>query len=531
VELSAELNKVNSNFSFHPLSFFIMKNYYTHPPTPTRLSFQIRNLLLAGLFVCSAFSLHAQTTWTGANSADWNTATNWSAGVPDAADDVTIPNITPAPILSTAAVAKSVRVQSGASLSIAAAGSLAINGSTGTGFTNNGTLTNAGNLLIGNESNVAGVGVDNSGTINNNTGGHIQIDRTGSHAVTVSGSGVFNNASLIQIGSLATVNGQGIAVTGGTFTNNLGGEIIINRTGAGLGGDGILSFGIFTNYAKITIGDVALGAQDDIYNTGTFTNAATGEIRIDGAFGNGIWNLGNGLFQNDGKIFLGSVRYTGATGILNSGNSTFTNSAGATLQIDRVNRGMTNTNLFTNGGLLRIGTTVAPTDRGILNIRTVPANPEPVFTNLACGIIEVFGQVANENGTLTNHGLLTVNNSQEYKVPVVRINSPGAVAKTYIFSTAQFGPPLTNVNLTANAVFVNDGTADPTLGCNSPLTNSAQLSGKIALVDRGTCSFSQKVYYAQQAGAIAVIVFNNVPGGGVVLWGQGCLPIRYRSRW
>ena len=48
-------------------------------------------------------------------------------------------------------------------------------------------------------------------------------------------------------------------------------------------------------------------------------------------------------------------------------------------------------------------------------------------------------------------------------------------------------------------------------GC-SPLTNAAAVDGNIAVVDRGTCGFAVKVKNAQNAGAIGVIVVNNVPG-------------------
>ena len=46
-------------------------------------------------------------------------------------------------------------------------------------------------------------------------------------------------------------------------------------------------------------------------------------------------------------------------------------------------------------------------------------------------------------------------------------------------------------------------------GCASV---AAGASGKIALIDRGTCTFSQKVANAKAAGAVAVIVVNNVAG-------------------
>ncbi len=66
-------------------------------------------------------------------------------------------------------------------------------------------------------------------------------------------------------------------------------------------------------------------------------------------------------------------------------------------------------------------------------------------------------------------------------------------------------------------VLVNDGTAgtDPNLGnplsqegCNP--TAGSPYAGKIAVVRRNTCSFVNKALYAQNAGAIAVIVVDNI---------------------
>ena len=54
------------------------------------------------------------------------------------------------------------------------------------------------------------------------------------------------------------------------------------------------------------------------------------------------------------------------------------------------------------------------------------------------------------------------------------------------------------------------GTGPSTTDACSPLTND--LTGKIALVDRGTCGFIVKVKNAQNAGAIAVLVADNAPG-------------------
>jgi MYXO-CTERM domain-containing protein len=49
---------------------------------------------------------------------------------------------------------------------------------------------------------------------------------------------------------------------------------------------------------------------------------------------------------------------------------------------------------------------------------------------------------------------------------------------------------------------------NPALGC-SPLANAADVAGKVALVDRGTCPFVEKFDNALAAGALAVIVVDN----------------------
>ncbi|MFL5319810.1 MAG: M36 family metallopeptidase, partial [Myxococcaceae bacterium] len=69
---------------------------------------------------------------------------------------------------------------------------------------------------------------------------------------------------------------------------------------------------------------------------------------------------------------------------------------------------------------------------------------------------------------------------------------------------AGFGPALTPK--TAALAVYNDGVGDTDDGCEASTTS---LSGKIALVQRGTCDFITKVLNAQSAGAVAVVIFNN----------------------
>jgi hypothetical protein len=51
-------------------------------------------------------------------------------------------------------------------------------------------------------------------------------------------------------------------------------------------------------------------------------------------------------------------------------------------------------------------------------------------------------------------------------------------------------------------------------GLGLPYENQAEVNGNIAVIDRGSCSFVEKIVSAQLSGAIAAIVINNTPGTG-----------------
>jgi len=98
------------------------------------------------------------------------------------------------------------------------------------------------------------------------------------------------------------------------------------------------------------------------------------------------------------------------------------------------------------------------------------------------------------------------------------VNSPTGVAGSYpcIPNTA-FGVRVTTP-ITGNIVLVNDGVSAPTsLGCGASAVGS--LTGKIALIRRGGCLFSDKIKFAQDAGAIAVIMMNNISGPPISMGG------------
>lgn len=84
---------------------------------------------------------------------------------------------------------------------------------------------------------------------------------------------------------------------------------------------------------------------------------------------------------------------------------------------------------------------------------------------------------------------------------------------------AVFGPSISNSGLSGELAITDTGAANPTDACG-PIINVAQVTGNIAFVRRGDCDFDSKVYKAQQAGAIAVVIANNVDTGVIVPGGD-----------
>lgn len=102
------------------------------------------------------------------------------------------------------------------------------------------------------------------------------------------------------------------------------------------------------------------------------------------------------------------------------------------------------------------------------------------------------------------------------------------------FSTASFGPQTFDV--TAEIAVPNDRAGvSPTDGCSGfaalPVTGTTlpgiadrSLRGKIAVIDRGTCSFTTKAQYAMMSGAVGLIVVNNDPVADPIPMGNADLP-------
>jgi extracellular elastinolytic metalloproteinase len=88
----------------------------------------------------------------------------------------------------------------------------------------------------------------------------------------------------------------------------------------------------------------------------------------------------------------------------------------------------------------------------------------------------------------------------------VTVNSPRSQTATYSASGAFFGPRLDSAGIIGDIVLALDGAGSATDACE-PIANT--VSGRIALIDRGTCTFVVKVKNAQNAGAVGVVIANN----------------------
>ena len=87
----------------------------------------------------------------------------------------------------------------------------------------------------------------------------------------------------------------------------------------------------------------------------------------------------------------------------------------------------------------------------------------------------------------------------------MKINSPSSIAGIYQAGLAYFNP-LSPPSVTGNVIM-----SSPADGCGT-ITNATAVAGKIAIINRGNCTFITKVKNAQNAGAIGVIIVNNVSG-------------------
>ena len=112
----------------------------------------------------------------------------------------------------------------------------------------------------------------------------------------------------------------------------------------------------------------------------------------------------------------------------------------------------------------------------------------------------------------------------------IEITAPPGLTGRYAAREAVFTPPLADVDpIEANLVLVDDddttlesgNTGTTTDGCQ-PLVNGDEVDGRIALIQRGGCDFHDKVRNADEAGAVAALIYN-IAGDPIVMYGESGL--------
>jgi len=118
----------------------------------------------------------------------------------------------------------------------------------------------------------------------------------------------------------------------------------------------------------------------------------------------------------------------------------------------------------------------------------------------------------------------------EHSVEAIEVAAPASVAGRYAVKEASFTPPLIDSGvLEGSLVLVDDddeqladGSDGTTFDACEPLVKGSEVSGNIAFIQRGGCAFEVKIAHADDAGAVAALVFN-IAGDPIVMTGTSDL--------
>lgn len=222
------------------------------------------------------------STWTGATSTDWNTATNWNPntyapGVSNPAiNDVVIPNVGAQPNISATDIGIfSLNISNGRTLTITSPRILTIGGAPG------------GNLTL-------------DGII---SGGELRLG-TGAHAINnAGGTGSLSSTNLMTVlsGSTVTLSNN---LSMGRLVVNAGGSMDISNRTLTLTGPGaaLSAVGTFTTTGSTVVFASTTGAQTTgtVYNNLTINNSAgvtlTGDSTVNGTLALTSGDLDTGAF-------------------------------------------------------------------------------------------------------------------------------------------------------------------------------------------------------------------------------------------
>ncbi|MBB3841343.1 hypothetical protein FHS57_005371 [Runella defluvii] len=331
-------------------------------------------------------------------------------------------------------------------------------------------FTNAGKIVIDADNLTNSTGIDNDGSMTNQSGGEIYIDGVARFAFSHK-KGTFTNAGKLVIGANDLTGIRAFSNSADAVVNNTGGEIYIDRFTSG--GIGLENFGSFTNAGKVVVGsNSSTSGGIGISNQSSFLNQSGGTIAIDRTLNSGLSN-GKGTFTNEGSITIGANALVGFYAILNS--ATFNDNAGGKIFLDQSSRaGLMNgsSGNFTNEGNLVIGANGNVGVDGVQNDAT--------FANKPCGELRVMrGKLGNlANKTLTNTGLVYVVNE---------LDNQGTFTNNGVLRYGTLSGSVTNTS--ASSVIVNSYPTTPIFSFGGSYNGSINIySDEAATQSAGTFS-------------------------------------------
>jgi hypothetical protein len=306
-------------------------------------------------------------------------------------------------------------------------------------------------------------------------------------AVNSRGIGIFNNQLYTTTGAgsnrLAKV-GNGLPVSGTQALVNLPG--FLTTTG--------------DPYSYVFIDLDGNGSPDVLY-VASFNTAPTGLLKYTSSDGGTSWTARGSL---SGNVFGVTGQFNPCTGNVDLYITANTINAkpNKLYKVTDQSLNISAPAAITGDGsaLSAVGTLLATaaSNTAFGGVAFTPGTLAPLIVPAITCSGSIICSGAN-NGTTT----ATVDNSSLK----LKITAPGYYS--FAIGQALFGPDVISNPVTGDIIYFSN----PDFGCNP--YPAGTFAGKVALIDRGTCFYELKAHHAQNAGAAAVIIVNNIPGAPI----------------
>ncbi|HEV3308984.1 MAG TPA: CARDB domain-containing protein, partial [Chloroflexota bacterium] len=351
-------------------------------------------------------ALLATDVWTGAVSANWSNAANWSLGqLPGTTDTAEFQHGRTTATVDTSFTIGALQIDSSWGGTLTVSNSLSVSG--------NLTLA-SGTLSVGAPMSIAGPASSwTAGALNLVAGqaltntGNFTID-PGAGGLTISGSGTLSNAGTLTDGGSGglTISGGGTLSNAGTFTYGSAGTLTISTPFVNQGGT-----------IDVASGTLSIASTNCTWSGGNLEAAGGATLQLAPSGGVGI--ILNGTYTGSGA---GQVQLTGGTLVIGASGATFDFPQGLFQWQGgaiTLNQGgtLTNTGFLTlanTGGIALNVATDTVINKGTVDQTgsgTVAINGQ-TFDNQAGGFYDISGTgVLSGSATFSDEGTLTMTGS------------------------------------------------------------------------------------------------------------------------